>query len=60
MGKILHCRDVGSDCDYVVRGATEKEVLQRAAEHAKKDHGLSEISPQMTERLRAAIRDESA
>lgn len=60
MGKILYCRDVGSDCDYVVRGANEKEVLQRAVEHAKKDHGLSEISPQMTERLRAAIRDDSA
>jgi len=60
MGKRLYCREVGSDCDFVVRGTNEKEVLERAAEHVRKDHGLSEISPQMTERLRAAIREDSA
>jgi predicted small metal-binding protein len=60
MGKILHCRDLGPACDFVARGTNEKEVLERAAEHAKNDHGLSEISPQMAERLRAAIRDETA
>lgn len=36
MGKILRCKDAGIDCDSFARGATEEEVLGKAAEHAKK------------------------
>ena len=36
MGKMLRCKDVGVDCDFVARGKTEEEVLKKAAEHAKK------------------------
>jgi predicted small metal-binding protein len=60
MSKVLSCRDVGVDCDFVARGATSEEVMAKAAEHAAKDHGFSEIPPELAEKARAAIRDEGA
>jgi predicted small metal-binding protein len=47
MAKVLRCRDVGVDCDFIARGATTKEVLEKA-----KDHACSKVV--------AAIRDEGA
>jgi predicted small metal-binding protein len=58
MSKILHCRDVGFDCEGVVRGETEDEVLQQAAAHAAADHGLTEITPEIEAQIRAQIKDE--
>ena len=56
--KVLNCRDVGFDCDGVIRAETEEEVLQQAAQHAAADHGINDISPEMAEQIRAQIRDE--
>lgn len=60
MAKVLTCRDVGVDCDFVARGATVDEVLQKAKEHATKDHGYADIPPELVEQVKAAIRDEEA
>jgi predicted small metal-binding protein len=58
--KVLRCRDVGFDCDGVIRAETEEEILRQAAEHAKTVHNLSQISEQAVEKIRAVIRDENA
>ena len=58
MAKVLHCRDVGFDCDGVIRAETEEEVLKKAAEHAQTVHNLKEITEEVVEKVRAAIRDE--
>ena len=55
MTKEIRCRDVGVDCDWVVSGETEEEIMKKAAEHAKKDHGMDEIPQELVERVRAAI-----
>ncbi|SOC52191.1 DUF1059 domain-containing protein [Ornithinimicrobium cerasi] len=39
--KELRCRDVGFDCEGVVTGQTEDDVLRQAAAHAREAHGLS-------------------
>jgi predicted small metal-binding protein len=59
MTKILECAkvDPSSGCQHVVRGETEEEVLQNAAEHAK-EHGIQEVTPELMERIKANIRDE--
>ncbi len=36
----LICRETGPDCDYVIEGETEEEILSKGADHAIKDHGL--------------------
>ena len=58
MVKVLRCRDVGFDCDGVIRAETEEEILKKAAEHAQTVHNLKEISEEVVDKVRAAIRDE--
>jgi predicted small metal-binding protein len=40
--KTVTCREAGFDCDHVVEGETEDEVLNRGVEHLVKDHGMKE------------------
>ncbi len=58
MAKVLRCSDVGFECEGVIRAETEEEVLRKAAEHAKLEHNLEEISDEVVEKVRAAIQDE--
>jgi predicted small metal-binding protein len=58
MTKILTCREVGMDCDFVARGNSEEEILVQAAEHARTDHGFQDIPPEVAEKVKAAIHDE--
>lgn len=56
--KVLRCRDVGFDCDSVMRAETEEAILRQAAEHARTVHDLSQVSEEAIEDIRAAIHDE--
>ena len=58
MAKVLRCRDVGMDCDFVVRADSEEEILKKAAEHAAAEHDMKEIPEEVLSQVRAAIRDE--
>lgn len=58
MAKVLRCRDVGFDCDAVVRADTEDEILQQVAVHAKRDHGLEEVSDDVVKTVLKQIRTE--
>jgi len=60
MSKIVSCREVGVDCDFVAKEETEQEVLQECAEHARKEHGMTELPADLAEKVRGAIRDEAA
>jgi predicted small metal-binding protein len=59
MAKIVECAkvDPSSGCKHIVRGNTEEEVLNNAAEHAKQ-HGIREVTPELKAKVKAAIRDE--
>ena len=56
--KHLRCRDVGMDCDFEAHGPTEEDVVRQAAAHASREHHITEMTPELTERVRAAIRSE--
>ncbi len=58
MEKVLRCRDVGVDCDFVACGKTEEEIFLKAKEHGKSDHNMSEIPKDTLDKARRAIRDE--
>lgn len=58
MAKVVRCRDVGFDCDGVVRAETEEEALQQVAAHAKAVHNLETVSEEVTEKVRQVMRDE--
>jgi predicted small metal-binding protein len=55
MEKVLHCGELFAGCAVVARG-TEDEILKQAAEHAKRDHGVSQIDPATLAKVKAAIR----
>jgi predicted small metal-binding protein len=46
------------DCDFEVRGSSEDEVMRQAAAHAQRTHGIQEITPELADRVRKAIRTE--
>ena len=55
--KELRCSDVNPGCEARVEGKDEAEVMAKAAEHAKRDHGMAAIPPEIARRAQAAIRD---
>ncbi len=57
MAKMISCRDVGVDCDWSVCAQSEAEVFQKAAEHARKDHNMSEIPKELRDKMRSYIRE---
>jgi len=58
MAKVVRCRDVGFDCNGVVRAETDEEVLAQVAEHAKTVHGLENVTEEVVEKVRSVMRDE--
>jgi len=48
------------DCEFVARGATTEEVLEKAKDHAFADHGFANIPPELADKVVAAIHDEEA
>jgi predicted small metal-binding protein len=59
LGKAIDCNKVApaSGCDHVVRGETEEELLRNAQQHAK-EHGFTEVTPELLQKIRENIRDE--
>ncbi len=58
MGKMLACKDVGVDCDFVIKGKDEADILRQAAEHAKGCHNNIQMTPAVQAKIRSAIKDE--
>ena len=60
MARSLACRNVGMDCNEIIRGETEDEVVIKAAEHARQVHGMTEeqlSDPDAEQRTRSLIRE---
>lgn len=54
--KTLHCADAGFDCQGVITGNTEEEVLTQAAEHARSVHGTT-VTPELAEQIKTLIKE---
>ncbi len=55
--KQLSCREMGMDCDFLVRAETKDEVIRLATEHVCADHKICEITPEFKDKLTNSIRD---
>jgi predicted small metal-binding protein len=60
MAKVLKCRDMGVQCDWVGRAKTEEELFRIAAEHASSAHGIKQIPKELLEKAKSVIRDEKS
>jgi predicted small metal-binding protein len=58
MSKMLRCRDVGLDCDFIARGESEADLLAKAAEHAHVDHGMIQIPEEIGTKALSIVRHE--
>jgi predicted small metal-binding protein len=58
MSKVMKCRTVGLDCDFVARGENDEQVMAKVAEHARKDHGMQTIPEDVVTKVKAAIHEE--
>jgi predicted small metal-binding protein len=48
---------MGADCDFVICGKTEDEILDKAKDHARKEHNISELTQELKDKARSAIRE---
>ena len=58
MAKIVHCRDLGRECDFVARGLTDEELIEEMARHLSRMHSVKELSRADREQIQSVIRDE--
>jgi predicted small metal-binding protein len=56
-GYRFKCKDIGMKCDFEVKGASSKdEILQIASVHAKAEHKMATIPPDVATKVSAAIK----
>jgi predicted small metal-binding protein len=57
MAKQLRCGDLMPGCNKVIEGRDEKEVMTKAADHARRDHDIQNLTPDLEQKVRGAIHD---
>lgn len=57
MARELRCKDAGMECDFVAKGQTDEEVMKAAAEHGRQKHGMTQITPDLQEKMQSIIHD---
>lgn len=58
MPKVLRCKDLGMECNWESHARMNAELLAQMADHARKVHHMTQISSEMMEKAKAAIKDE--
>ena len=56
MKKQIACSDVVPGCQFRAEAATEEELLQKVAEHARAQHGVTEVGPDLLATVKEAIK----
>jgi predicted small metal-binding protein len=54
--KYLACAEIVPDCTFTASAETEDELLKQVAAHAAHDHGVTEITPELAAKVKAAIK----
>jgi predicted small metal-binding protein len=56
MKKQIACADVVSGCAWEAGAENEEELMGKVVSHASETHGVTEVSPELAAKVRAAIR----
>lgn len=54
--KHIACGDVVAGCAFTASAESEDALVARVAEHAARDHGVKEVTPELAAKVKAAIR----
>jgi len=57
MGKQIACNDVVKGCAFQAHAETEEELLKQVAAHAAKEHGVTQVTPELIAQVKAAIQN---
>ncbi|MGE5815851.1 MAG: DUF1059 domain-containing protein [Acidobacteriota bacterium] len=52
----IACADIMPDCPFTASAATEEELLNKVAAHAAHEHGITDVTPELAARVKAAIK----
>jgi predicted small metal-binding protein len=52
----IACGDVVPGCDFKASAPTEEELLEKVVTHAAQHHGVMEVTPELTAKVKAAIK----
>lgn len=55
--KEFFCGAVVPDCAATFKAETDDELLGQVAVHAREDHGMEDVPPDVVEQVRANIRE---
>jgi predicted small metal-binding protein len=58
MEKRIACNDVVPGCSFTAKAASENELMKKIAAHASRDHGITDVTPELAAKVRSAIRDD--
>ena len=56
--KHIACNNVVPGCAFTASAATEEELLAKVVAHAAHDHGVTEITPELAAKVKAAIKSQ--
>jgi predicted small metal-binding protein len=55
MSKHIACGDVVKGCPFTAEAASEAELVDKVKAHAARDHGVTEVTPELAAQVKAAI-----
>jgi len=56
MSYTLACGDIVEGCTTTLEAGSEDELMARAGSHASEAHGITEVTPELAEQVKGAIK----
>ncbi len=56
--KYIACGDVVPGCSFTASASTEEELMKKVVAHATHHHGVTEVTPELAAKVKAAIKTE--
>ena len=53
--KVFSCGELVPGCWATFQGESDDEILQQVTVHARNEHGMDEVPPEVVDRIRARI-----
>jgi len=55
--KYIACAEIMDGCTFEASAATEDELMKKVVAHAAQRHGITDITPELAAKVKAAIKD---
>ena len=55
--KYIACAEIVPECSFTASAATEEELVKKVAAHAAQHHGITEVTPELAAKVKAAIKE---